>query len=102
MIGLLHRQLLTKHRLRRGGCVAVSADLATLPTPGPESMRGSAALCDRLPFLAEPPSPFSSNNSPSTKIKDRIRRVTLYRVEERRVVLADIMVSCALQKARAN
>ena len=57
MIGLLHRQLLTKHRLRRGGCVAVSADLATLPTPGPELMRGSAALCDRLPFLrrtAEP------------------------------------------------
>ncbi len=31
----------------------------------------------------------------AAKIKDRIRRVTLYRLEERRVVLADIMVSCA-------
>ncbi|MGB9646890.1 MAG: hypothetical protein WCB44_17475 [Stellaceae bacterium] len=35
----------------------------------------------------------------AAKIKDRIRRVTLYRVEERRVVLADIMVSCALPES---
>ena len=31
----------------------------------------------------------------AAKIKDRIRRVTLYRVEERRVVLADIVMSRA-------
>ena len=31
----------------------------------------------------------------AAKIKDRIRRVTLYRVEERRVILADVMVSRA-------
>jgi hypothetical protein len=31
----------------------------------------------------------------ATKIKDRIRRVALYRIEECRVVLADIVVSRA-------
>jgi hypothetical protein len=31
----------------------------------------------------------------TTKIEDGIRRVALYRVEERRVILADVMVSRA-------
>jgi hypothetical protein len=35
----------------------------------------------------------------AAKIKDRIRRVTLYRVEERRVVLADIVVSRAVPES---
>ena len=35
----------------------------------------------------------------AAKIKDRIRRVTLYRVEERRLVLAGIMVSCAFPES---
>src|ERR1700738_3251180 len=35
----------------------------------------------------------------AAKIKDRIRRFALYRVEERRVVLANIMVSCAVPES---
>ena len=35
----------------------------------------------------------------AAKIKDRIRRVALYRVEERRVVLADIVVSRAVPES---
>ena len=38
----------------------------------------------------------------TTKIKDRMRWVALYRVEERRVVLADIVIARASQKARAT
>jgi hypothetical protein len=38
----------------------------------------------------------------TTKIKDGKRRLALYRVEERGVVLADIVVSRPFQKARAN
>ena len=39
---------------------------------------------------------------PTTKIKDRIRRVALYRVEKRCVVLADIVCRVPFQKAWAN
>src|SRR5258708_5968046 len=35
----------------------------------------------------------------TTKIKDRIRRVGLYRVEERRVVLADIVIARAVPES---
>jgi hypothetical protein len=36
---------------------------------------------------------------PTTKIEDRIGRVTLYRIEERRVILADIVVSRAVPES---
>jgi hypothetical protein len=35
----------------------------------------------------------------TTKIEDGIRRVALYRIEERRVILADVMVSRAFPES---
>jgi len=38
----------------------------------------------------------------TTEIKDRKRRVALYRVEERCIVLADIVVSCPVPESRGK